>query len=122
LVELYGTKSQAKHFRPIDQTTKRLVTRCIKVPWLCGNESPTSLTDTFATSLHLGVSNPNENVSSTSVHHVAEVRKPPPCISIRFTSPNNIAGVKTPKRRGKKIVPAEGHNNRKPVSGENGHK
>jgi hypothetical protein len=120
LVELYGTKSQTKLFRPIDQTTKRLVTRCIKIPWLCGSESQSSLADAFTTNLHLGVSNPNENVSSTSVHHVAEVRKPPPCISVDFMSANNITGVKTPRRRGKKIVPVE-ESNGKPVPGENGH-
>ena len=85
LTQLSGTKSLTRHFRPIDQTTKRLVTRCIKVPWLCGKEVPPvspTLSDTFANSLHLGVSNPAASASTTSVHHVAAVKKPPPCISI----------------------------------------
>jgi hypothetical protein len=79
LLQLSGTKSLTRHFRPIDQTTKRLVTRCIKVPWLCHKDTPPSFTDTFANTLHLGVSNPNGNVSSTSVNHVAAIKKPPPC-------------------------------------------
>src|SRR5579862_2757609 len=88
LTQLSGSKSLTRHFRPIDQTTKRLVTRCIKVPWLCGKKEspPTSptLSDTFANNLHLGVSNPAANVSVTSVHHVAGVKKPPPCISCKY--------------------------------------
>jgi len=39
----------------------------------------TTLSDTFANVMNLGASNPNGNRSATSVHHVAAVRKPPPC-------------------------------------------
>jgi len=111
-----------RHFRPIDQTTKRLVTRCIKVPWL-SREDPFNMPDKPPAPLHkngsseklrsdrlhekveerreerherlndkfsrLGVN--HMNVSQTSVHTVAAIRKPPPW-------------VKTPTRRGKKIV------------------
>ena len=72
--------SLTRHFRPIDQTTKRLVTRCIKVPWLCSPPDNAHLAETFASTLNLGVSHPSGNVSTTSVHTVAAVRKPPPCM------------------------------------------
>jgi hypothetical protein len=77
-----------------------------------------TLTETFSKSLNLGVSQPNGN-GSTSVHHVATVKKPPPCISFETKV---IVGIKTPRRRkGKKIqVVIEEQTNGKITSGEHG--
>ena len=56
------------------------------------------------------------NVSSTSVNHVAAIKKPPPCkypespparcVSV-LVGQADVLGVKTPRRRGKKLVIVE---------------
>ena len=53
-------------------------------------------------------SNPHGNVSSTSVNHVAGIKKPPPW-------------VKTPRRRGKRTVTAVVEGNTNGNANGNGH-
>ena len=72
------------HFGAVDETTKRLVARCVKVDWLREDVETASGKETVAKKL-LGVELPGAMASSLSVVEVAAHKEKP--------------GVQTPSRR-----------------------
>lgn len=78
------------HFGAVDETTKRLVGRCRRVPWLRGEEASAATFPNSPTKLKqrlLSVSLPQAMESSLSVMEVASQKSKP--------------GVKTPSRANK---------------------
>lgn len=71
------------HFGAVDETTKRLVGRCGRVPWL-KIEEPPGLSPTWVKHRFLGVNLPSAMESSLSVVEVTTQREKP--------------GIKTPSR------------------------
>jgi hypothetical protein len=78
---------RSAHFRPVDETTVRLVERCGKVPWLSNPAEPENMAKR-----HLGMSNAQAKESTLSVLEVAGLKERP--------------GVQTPSR---KVVDTNGN-------------
>ena len=84
LLSMMTSDGGMTHFGTVDETTKRLVARCVKVNWLSEDVEAASGNETVAKKL-LGVELPSAMASSLSVVEVAAHKEKP--------------GVQTPSRR-----------------------
>ena len=101
------------HFGAVDETTKRLVARCAKVPWLkeeSSDSEPGSPAIGRAKQRLLSVSMPDATESSLSVVEVAAQTSKPgvqtPSIGRKTGYPDGVPKLPPPRRRGVRIKSA----------------
>ena len=86
LLSMMASDGGMTHFGAVDETTKRLVARCVKVKWLQEDEEANESETGHVAKKFLGVDLPSAMTSSVSVIEVAAHKEKP--------------GVKTPSRKG----------------------